>query len=129
MWVIARFPGRVPSCESCRKFYPAVKELVNINGGKVKLVIRYAPFHEGSEEVVKILEASRLQDKYSSTLETVLQMQPQWASHDNPQVNLIWIYLKASSLDIDNARKDMNNPTIATIVDQDKADLRALRIT
>ncbi|PLC47859.1 hypothetical protein CR159_21315 [Pollutimonas subterranea] len=30
-----------PSCETCRAFYPAVKELVNTNGGKVKLVIRY----------------------------------------------------------------------------------------
>ncbi|PLC47931.1 hypothetical protein CR159_20910 [Pollutimonas subterranea] len=89
----------------------------------------YAPFHEGSEEVVKILEASKLQDKYWSTLETVLQMQPQWASHDNPQVNLIWDYLKASDLDIDKARKDMNNPTIEAIVEQDKADLRALQIT
>ena len=118
-----------PSCETCRAFYPAVKDLVNTNGGKVKLVIRYAPFHEGSEEVVKILEASRLQDKYWPTLETVLQMQPQWASHDNPQVDLIWNYLKASSLDIDKVREDMNNPTIATIVDQDKADLRALQIT
>ncbi|PLC52961.1 disulfide bond formation protein DsbA [Pollutimonas nitritireducens] len=118
-----------PACESCRAFYPAVKQLVNINGGKVKLVLRYAPFHEGSEEVAKILEASRLQDKYWSTLETVLQMQPQWASHDNPQVNLIWGYLKASDLDIDKVRKDMSNPTIAAIVDQDKVDLRALQVT
>jgi|TARA_A100001391_G_scaffold205467_1_gene207610 protein-disulfide isomerase len=118
-----------PACESCRAFYPAVKDLVNTNGGKVKLVLRYAPFHEGSEEVAKILEASRLQGKYWSTLETVLQMQPQWASHDNPQVNLIWDYLKASDLDIDKARKDMSNPTIAAIVDQDKVDLRALLVT
>ncbi|TKR56383.1 disulfide bond formation protein DsbA [Allopusillimonas ginsengisoli] len=118
-----------PACESCRAFYPAVKQLVNVNGGKVKLVLRYAPFHEGSEEVAKILEASRLQDKYWSTLETVLDIQPQWASHDNPQVNLIWGYLKALDLDIDQVRKDMSNPTIAAIVDQDKVDLRALQVT
>src|SRR3546814_11482950 len=56
-------------------------------------------------------------------------MQPQWASHDNPQVNLIWGYLKALDLDIDQVRKDMSNPTIAAIVDQDKVDLRALQVT
>ncbi|AEC20371.1 DSBA oxidoreductase [Pusillimonas sp. T7-7] len=56
-------------------------------------------------------------------------MQPQWASHDNPQVDLIWGYLKALDLDIDQVRKDMSNPTIAAIVDQDKVDLRALQVT
>nr|WP_255772797.1 thioredoxin domain-containing protein [Paracandidimonas lactea] len=116
-----------PACETCRSFYPAVKELVNTNPGKVKLVVRYAPFHEGSEEMVKILEASRLQNKYWSTLETVLKTQPQWASHDNPQVNLIWDHL-AADLDIEKARKDMNEPTVLAILEQDKADLRSLEI-
>ncbi|MFW7342313.1 thioredoxin domain-containing protein [Pollutimonas sp. H1-120] len=116
-----------PACETCRAFYPAVKELVNANPGKVKLVVRYAPFHEGSEEMVKILEASRFQDKYWSTLETVLKTQPQWASHDNPQVNLIWDHL-AADLDVEKARKDMNEPTVAAILEQDKADLRSLEI-
>lgn len=116
-----------PACETCRAFYPAVKELVNTNPGKVKLVVRYAPFHEGSEEMVKILEASRLQDKYWSTLETVLRVQPQWASHDNPQVNLIWEHL-AADLDVEKARKDMNEPTVVAILEQDKDDLRSLKI-
>ncbi len=50
-----------PSCETCRAFYPAVKGLVDANPGKVQLVIRYAPFHEGSDTAVRILEAARLQ--------------------------------------------------------------------
>lgn len=118
-----------PSCETCRAFYSDVKQLVNVNGGKVKLVIRYAPLHEGSEEVIRILEASRLQDRYWSTLENVLQMQSQWASHDDPQVDLIWDYMKAVDVDIDTARNDMTKPSIEAILEQDKADLRALQIT
>lgn len=118
-----------PACETCRAFYPAVKDLVNTNPGKVKLVIRYAPFHEGSEDMIKILEASRMQDKYWSTLETVLRVQPQWASHDNPQVDLIWSHLKDVGLDIEKVREDMNKPTIAAILEQDKLNLRELGIT
>ena len=118
-----------PACETCRAFYPAVKDLVNSNPGKVNLVIRYAPFHEGSEDMIKILEASRMQDKYWPTLETVLRVQPQWASHDNPQVNLIWKHLKDVGLDIEKAREDMNRPTIAAILEQDKLNLRELGIT
>lgn len=70
-----------------------------------------------------------MQDKYWSTLETVLRVQPQWASHDNPQVNLIWKHLKDVGLDIEKAREDMNRPTIAAILEQDKLNLRELGIT
>lgn len=117
-----------PSCETCRAFYPGVKDLVNAHDGKVKLVIRYAPFHEGSEDMIKILEASRMQDKYWPTLETVLRMQPQWASHDNPQPDLIWDYLKENGLDIEKARKDASKETVAAVIEQDKTDLRTLNI-
>lgn len=117
-----------PSCETCRAFYPRVKDLVNAHEGKVKLVIRYAPFHEGSEDMIKILEASRMQDKYWPTLETVLRMQPQWASHDNPQPDLIWGFLDEIGLDVEKARKDANKETIAAVIEQDKTDLRTLNI-
>lgn len=117
-----------PSCETCRAFYPGVKDLVNAHQGKVKLVIRYAPFHEGSEDAVRILEASRLQGKYWPTLETVLETQPQWAAHGSPQPALIWDYIEGSGLDIEKARKDVNEPTVAAIIEQDKSDLRALDI-
>jgi protein-disulfide isomerase len=53
-----------PSCESCRAFYPAVKSIVNASFGQVRLVLRYAALHKGSDEEVKILEAVRLQGKY-----------------------------------------------------------------
>lgn len=117
-----------PSCETCRAFYPRVKDLVNAHEGKVKLVIRYAPFHEGSEDMIKILEASRMQDKYWPTLETVLRMQPQWASHDNPQPDLIWNYLEESGLDVEKTRRDASKETVAAVIEQDKKDLRTLNI-
>ena len=53
-----------PSCETCRAFYPLVKSLVNASFGQVRLVVRYAPLHPGSDRAVQILEAARLQGKY-----------------------------------------------------------------
>lgn len=35
----------------------------------VRLVIRYAPFHSGSDKVVKLLEAAKRQDKCLPVLE------------------------------------------------------------
>src|SRR3989304_4047684 len=45
-----------PACETCSAFYPYVKNLMGANPGKIKLVIRYAPFHDGSDYFVKIIE-------------------------------------------------------------------------
>lgn len=48
-----------PSCEACRAFYPIVKQIMEAFPEKTRLVIRYAPLHEGSDEAVGILEAAR----------------------------------------------------------------------
>ena len=44
-----------PACESCRMMYPYVKSLMRANDGKLRLTLRYATFHEGSDYVVKVL--------------------------------------------------------------------------
>jgi protein-disulfide isomerase len=41
-----------PSCETCRAFYPVVKGIVNASFGQVRLVVRYAPLHKGSDKAV-----------------------------------------------------------------------------
>ena len=54
-----------PSCETCRAFYPIVKDIMANYKGKIKHVIRYAPFHQGSDYIVKLLEATKKQGKRS----------------------------------------------------------------
>ena len=66
-----------PACETCRAFYPIVKNLMAKYPTDVRLVIRYAPFHQGSDMVVKLLESSKSQGKYQAVLEAVLAAQPQ----------------------------------------------------
>src|SRR5210317_112906 len=53
-----------PACETCAAFSPLVKQMMDANPGKIKLVIRYAPFHEGADYFVKIVEAAKKQGKY-----------------------------------------------------------------
>ena len=50
-----------PACGTCSNFYPLLESLVDEHPGKVKVVMRYAPLHQGSEQVVKMLEAAHLQ--------------------------------------------------------------------
>jgi protein-disulfide isomerase len=117
-----------PSCESCRAFYPTVKSIVNASFGQVRLVLRYAALHKGSDEAVKILEAVRLQGKYWPAVEKALADQPRWASHDNPQPALIWESMADLGIDIAKAKADMNSPAIAQVLQQDTADLQTLKV-
>lgn len=117
-----------PECESCSALYPSVKKLMEDYQGKIQLVIRYAPFHGNSQFAIKILEAARKQDQYWETLELLFRYQPQWGSHHHPQPELIWNYLPSLGLDLVKLRKDMEDPQLLTIIEQDKKDGQELGV-
>jgi len=117
-----------PACETCRAFYPVVKELMQQYPTEVRLVIRYAPFHQGSEQVVKLLESARRQDKYLAVLEAVLAAQPQWADHGNPNLELAYKAAEQAGLDMQRARADIAAPALDALVLQDVRDLTALKV-
>ncbi len=119
-----------PACEACRMIYPFVKSLLRTHDGKLRLTLRYAPFHEGSDYVVKILEAARLQGQevYWKSLEAILASQPSWADHGRPNPQMVWDFLEGTGLDIPKAKQDLNNPGIAALMKQDAKDLATLKI-
>lgn len=117
-----------PACETCRAFYPFVKELLQRHPQDLRLVIRYAPFHQGSDEVAKLLEAARLQGKYVPALEQVLAAQPEWADHGRPNVQLAYVAAEKAGVDLQRARADMASPAVDTALQQDVQDLTALQV-
>ncbi len=117
-----------PACETCRAFYPIVKGIVNASFGQVKLVVRYAPLHQGSDRAVQILEAVRLQGKYWEALERTMALQPRWAAHDNPQPELIWELISDIGVDVARAKSEAGSAAIAQSLRQDVADMKALKV-
>lgn len=118
-----------PACETCKSFHPFVKRLMQRNPGKVRLVLRYAPLHKGSDYVATFLEATRLQNKFWESLEAIYEAQPLWASHHNPQPEKLWELLGHVGLDLNRVRSDMQSSTIAQRVRQDIEDGRKLQVT
>jgi protein-disulfide isomerase len=118
-----------PACETCKAFYPFVKQIMSANQGRVNLVLRYLPLHKGSDYVVKLLEAARLQNKFWETLEIIYETQSSWASHHNPEPEKLWSLLRGSGLDLSRAREDMASATIAQRIQQDLADARQLQVS
>lgn len=118
-----------PACETCRAFYPMVKEMMAANPDRIRLVLRHAPFHDGSDQVVAILEAARKQGKFWPALEALLAAQADWVQHHKPQVALAWKHLEGLGLNLDQVRADMTSPEIASVIAQDLADARMLNVT
>ena len=117
-----------PACETCRAFYPIVKKIMGQYPNDVRLVLRYAPFHEGSEEAVKLLEAAKKQGLYQPVLEALLDAQPIWASHDKPNIQEAWAAAQKAGLDVVKARADAQASGIAAVLTQDVEDLKALDV-
>lgn len=118
-----------PECESCRRLHYEVKNLLNVYGDKLQVIIRYAPFHPNSKMAIKILEAARLQGKYLETLEVLFKYQPVWGDHHNPRPDLIWSYLnEVEGLDIEKVRSDMVLAKINQIIFQDVEDTTTLEV-
>ena len=117
-----------PECESCRAFYPHVKEILKEYEGQIQLVLRYAPFHPNAMMVARILEAARKQNRYFETLEILYQHQPEWGDHHHPRPELVWTYLAQIDVDVEKIKKDMNDPAIISQIEQDVKDLETLKI-
>ncbi len=117
-----------PACETCAVFSPVVKQIMAAHPGKIKLVLRYAPFHEGADYFVKILEAAKKQGKYWETLDVMFKSQVYWTSHHVAQPEKIWQFLPKAGLNVDQIKKDMNDPAIEKIIEQDLADAKTLNV-
>jgi len=115
-----------PECETCRLFYPHVKNLIKEYEGKVQLVVRYAPFHGNSKIAIAAVEAAKKQNLYWESLELLYKRQPEWGSHHNPRIDLIFEFLPALGLDMKKLKEDMKDPAIKEIIEQDTKDLRTL---
>ena len=117
-----------PSCEACRAFYPIVKQIMAQYPNDVRLVLRYTPLHEGSEEAVRILETARQQNVFEPVLEALFVEQPRWATHDGPQLYIAWAAAGAAGLDQARARAAMQAPRISAALNQDIADATTLGV-
>ena len=118
-----------PECESCAIFHPIVKKLFKEYYSDIKLVVRYLANHKNSKFAIKILEASREQNKYNEVLTVIFEKQSLWAQHNNEKPELLWTFLaQIEDLDIDKLKEDMNNPKIDQIIDIDAKDAKAYNV-
>jgi protein-disulfide isomerase len=118
-----------PACEGCAAFAPVVKGILAEHPGRVRLWVRYAPFHRGADYVVKALEAARLQDRYWPALETLFAKQDQWTRHHSAVASQVLVVLgTVPGLDVERLKRDLERPEFAKVVEQDMADVKTVKL-
>lgn len=118
-----------PACETCAAFYPLVKQVMAQNPGRIRLSLRHVAFHEGSEYVVRLLEASRGQDKYWQVLETLLATQSQWTVHHRVYPERAIQAVTNLGLDLERLMADMDSAEVAERARRDHSDAMTLKVT
>ncbi len=118
-----------PACGTCRRFYPFVKEMLNAHPEQMGLALRYAPFHENSDQAVALLLAADKQGLHWEALEALLNSQDDWVDQHVVQPERIWRHVEGIGLDLAKLREDMKSPEIAAHIAQDMADAKTLNVS
>lgn len=118
-----------PACSTCRSFYPLVKQMLKNHPNDIRLSVRHVGFHPGSDYVVRVLEASRAQDKYWQTLDALLASQDAWVVNHRAYPDRIWPALQAIGLDVERAKADAYSAEVEARVAQDMKDAKSLHVT
>ena len=117
-----------PACGTCRDFYPLVKKLIDQYPGKVRAMVRYAPLHPGSDQVVKMLEAARYQGKFWQALELLLRSQNRWVVNHRSQPTQALAVLGVLDLDLQQFSADMKRPELIQAIQRDVQDGQTLNV-
>jgi protein-disulfide isomerase len=118
-----------PACGTCALFFPMVKKWMAEVPGEIRLSVRHVAFHSGSDYPVRILEASRKQDKYWQTLEALLATQQQWVQNHTVLPDRIGPALAGVGLDMERLAADMNSAEVMQRMEQDKSDSVFLKVS
>jgi protein-disulfide isomerase len=117
-----------PACEACKAFAPVVKQLLFLYPEDVRVVVRFADFHPGSEEAIRLLAAAHRQGKFDELLAALFERQEEWSSHAAPDTERAWQIAGEVGVNVAQARKDAKSARVDKILRQEAEDLIAIRI-
>lgn len=117
-----------PACEACRAYAPVVQQIKFLYPREVRVVVRFAAFHEGSDEAVRLLYAAQRQGKFDAILAALFDGQDQWASHHQPNLQRAWELAGAAGLNLAKARQDAQSEAAAKLLRQEAEDIVLLKV-
>ncbi|MBL8180384.1 MAG: DsbA family protein [Blastocatellia bacterium] len=125
-----------PECEACAAFGPTVKKIMSENEGKMRLVVRYMPFHPSSMKAAHLLEAAGEEGKFWQTLELIFRKQGEWGEVHGaplgaakPDVEKVFEgFAKELGLDVNKVVAAMRDGRYTAKVERDRKDGQTLGV-
>lgn len=130
-----------PECESCAAFSPVVKGILKDYAGRVRLVVRYMPFHPNSGLAASYIEAAGEQGKYWEMQDLLFRRQPEWgeihghgahveaAARREPPSVLFERYAAELGLDVGRMRAAVAENRYASKIERDMKDGQSLGVS
>jgi protein-disulfide isomerase len=117
-----------PACEGCAAFSPVVKQILFVHPDDVRVVVRFAAFHQGSDEAIRMLEAARHQGKFEEMLTALFDRQSEWASHHAPDIQAAWRIAADIGINVERAKRDARTAAASELLRVDNDDINALAV-
>lgn len=117
-----------PACETCRDFHPLLEQLIAQYPGKVRLMVRYAPLHPGSDQVVMMLEAAHRQGQFWPALERLFSQQQRWTINHHADPRKARQSLMLLNLDQEQLNADARDQEVLQVIRQDMSDFKRLNV-
>lgn len=117
-----------PECESCKAFFPVMKDVLKKYEGKVYFVVRYMAFHKSSQMAVAATEAAGLQGKYWQMQEYLFSTTDEWSHQPTPNRAYFIKYAVELGLDLTSFERDLDDNRWITKVNRDMADGQTLGV-
>lgn len=118
-----------PACEACRAFAPVVQQIRFLYPEDVRVVVRFADFHPGSDGAIRLLIAAQRQKKFETVLHALFDDQDKWASHHSPDTRAALKIAEAAGLDMAKARKVMESADAEERLRQEAEDILVLQVS
>jgi protein-disulfide isomerase len=117
-----------PACEACKAFAPVVKQVLFLYPEDVRVVVRFADFHPGSEEAIRLLVAAQQQGKFEDLLGALFERQEEWSSHAAPDTERAWGIAGDVGVNVPRARKDAREARVDEILRQEQEDRIEIKV-
>jgi len=117
-----------PACEACAAYAPVVRQIELVYPQEVRVVVRFAAFHPGSDEAIRVLDAARRQGKFEPVLDALFANQEEWASHRAPNVARAWEIAGHAGLDVAKAKRAAHDKQADSVLRVEAEDIVALKV-
>ncbi len=115
-------------CPYCGRGKKTVQKLVDDSGGKLRLVFKHVPLHDGAKTLAAMFEAVGMQDPDKAWVyaRKVFERQALFMQSDKKLMNQL---LQELDVDIDKAWKDAEGPVVRKRIEEDEAEAEKFGIS